>query len=242
MSFKSCFYASAAMISFLGFVPLAPAQAGQLFPPSNIGANPNVTCPSGQVLGWTGDAVACTNPTPGVTTTACPTGQQMVQISGGTPVCANPTPGVTVSCPSGSILVGITNGAANCLPSPAIADTVTVSCPSGDVLTGITNGAANCVALPAGTSTSSTTVAAPPALLPYPSAIACPLGSSQTFPFKGLSNGVYTYGGEFSNVDEADAGTATITYDATTGALLNVYPSPEIHLCPSTLPSPSFAF
>ena len=49
----------------------------------------------------------------------------------GTPVCANPTPGVTVSCPSGSILVGITNGAANCLPSPAIADTVTVSCPSG---------------------------------------------------------------------------------------------------------------
>ncbi len=232
MSFKSRFYASAALVACLGFAPLAPAQAGNLFPPDNIGANPNVTCPSGQVLGWTGNSVACTNPTPGVTTTACPTGQQMVQISGGTPVCANPTPGVTVSCPSGSILVGITNGAANCLPSPAIADTVTVSCPSGDVLTGITNGAANCVALPAGTSTSSTTVAAPPALLPYPSQISC--GGNIRLSFTGLSNGVYTY----TDVLRDAASGATLTYDATTGALLNNSDSGVIPYCPSTLPSP----
>jgi hypothetical protein len=63
-----------------------PAQAGQLFPPSNIGPNPNVKCPSGQVLTWNVDHVECTNPTPGVTV-SCPTGQTLTGIQYGQPVC-----------------------------------------------------------------------------------------------------------------------------------------------------------
>jgi hypothetical protein len=63
-----------------------PAQAGQLFPPANIGSNPNVSCPNGQVLTWTGETVACTNPTPGVSV-SCIAGQVLMGISNGTPVC-----------------------------------------------------------------------------------------------------------------------------------------------------------
>ena len=69
----------------------ASAQAGQLFPPANIGSNPNIACPNGQVLAWTGEAVACTNP----------------------------TPGVTVSCPAGQVLAGINSGQAACVTVPA---------------------------------------------------------------------------------------------------------------------------
>lgn len=62
------------------------SQAGILFPPANIGDNPNVKCPNGQVLNWTGQTVEC----------------------------ADPTPGVTISCPPGQTLTGVTNGIATC--------------------------------------------------------------------------------------------------------------------------------
>jgi hypothetical protein len=62
------------------------AQAGQLFPPQNIGANANVKCPSGQVLTWNVDHVDCVDPTAGVTFT-CPAGQVLTSIKNGQPVC-----------------------------------------------------------------------------------------------------------------------------------------------------------
>jgi hypothetical protein len=62
------------------------AQAGQLFPPQNIGANANVKCPSGQVLTWNKDHVDCVDPTAGVTF-ACPSGQVLTSIVNGQPVC-----------------------------------------------------------------------------------------------------------------------------------------------------------
>jgi hypothetical protein len=62
------------------------AQAGQLFPPQNIGSNANVKCPSGQVLTWNVDHVDCVDPTAGVTF-ACPSGQVLTSIVNGRPVC-----------------------------------------------------------------------------------------------------------------------------------------------------------
>jgi len=125
-----------------------------LFPPENIGTNPNVTCPNGQVLGWTGDAVDCTNPTPGVTTASCPAGKMAIGISGGVQVCANPTPDITtVTCPSGQAMTGISGGVPVCVDLVAVGTStptpgLTVSCPTGQVLTGIINGAAECMVPP----------------------------------------------------------------------------------------------
>ena len=62
------------------------ANAGQLFPPDNIGSNPNVPCPYGEVVTWHGDRVDCVNPTPGVTV-SCPVGQVLTGITNGVPVC-----------------------------------------------------------------------------------------------------------------------------------------------------------
>ena len=67
-----------------------PAQAGQLFPPANIGPKPDVACPSGKVLTWNVDHVDCVNPTPGVTV-SCPAGQVLTGIQNGQPVCVNGT-------------------------------------------------------------------------------------------------------------------------------------------------------
>jgi hypothetical protein len=68
-------------------ISAVPAQAGQLFPPSNL-SNPASDCPSGQVLAWNGEH--------------------------GTVECSNPTPGITVSCPAGQVLTGIVNGVPTC--------------------------------------------------------------------------------------------------------------------------------
>jgi len=70
------------------FATLSPANAGQLFPPNNIGANPNIACPNGQLLSWQGDHVDCTNPTPGVTI-SCPEGQVLTGIASGVPSCTS---------------------------------------------------------------------------------------------------------------------------------------------------------
>lgn len=69
-------------------MPLAPAKAGTLFPPANIGANRDVPCPNGTVLSWTGDSVVCKDPTPGVSV-SCPAGKVMTGISSGQAVCAD---------------------------------------------------------------------------------------------------------------------------------------------------------
>ncbi len=87
MVFNARLYATAALASFMLLAPLASAQAGQLFPPNNIGSNPNVPCPNGSMLDWTGDAVECTDPTPGVTV-SCPQGQVLNGITNGKPVCS----------------------------------------------------------------------------------------------------------------------------------------------------------
>ena len=84
MNFKSYFYAATAFICF-GSLSV-PAHAGQLFPPANIGSNPNTSCPNGSLLTWRGDHVDCANPTPGVTV-SCPSGQVLNGISNGVPMC-----------------------------------------------------------------------------------------------------------------------------------------------------------
>ncbi len=61
-----------------------PAQAGQLFPPEN--QRTGGSCTDGQVLGWSGDSVKCTNPTPGVKV-SCPAGQVLAGIKQGQPDC-----------------------------------------------------------------------------------------------------------------------------------------------------------
>ena len=73
-----------------------PAQAGQLFPPEN--QRTGGSCTDGQVLGWSGDSVKCTNPTPGVNI-SCPAGQVLRQVVNGVPTCIAP---MTVSANSSS--------------------------------------------------------------------------------------------------------------------------------------------
>jgi hypothetical protein len=120
MNFKSRFYITAALLFGVpAFVPFTSAQAGQLFPPANIGSNPNIACPSNQVLAWTGQSVACVNPTPGVSV-SCPAKQMLVGIASGSPVCINPTQDVSVSCASGQALTGIVNGVAQCAQLPVM--------------------------------------------------------------------------------------------------------------------------
>lgn len=63
------------------------AQAGSLFPPDNIGTNPNIPCPNGTVLKWMGKSVECANPTDGVTV-ICPKGEFLQGIINGKAVCA----------------------------------------------------------------------------------------------------------------------------------------------------------
>ena len=86
MFFKSHCLATAALICFCTLA--TSAQAGQLFPPNNIGQNPNVSCPNGELLTWHGDRVDCTSPTPGVTV-SCPAGQVLTGITNGVPVCTS---------------------------------------------------------------------------------------------------------------------------------------------------------
>ena len=86
MIFNCRFGLTAILLSAFIVSPFASAHPGQLFPPANIGANPNIPCPNGQLLGWHGDRVDCTNPTPGVTV-SCPAGQFLTAITNGVPVC-----------------------------------------------------------------------------------------------------------------------------------------------------------
>lgn len=62
------------------------ATAGNLFPPENIGPNPNAACQNNQVLKWTGNSVACANPTDGVNI-VCPTGSTLSGIQYGQAIC-----------------------------------------------------------------------------------------------------------------------------------------------------------
>jgi len=84
MAIKSTFFVTTALVCFCGLA--VPAQAGQLFPPENIGPNPNVSCPNGRVLTWHVDHIDCADPTPGVSV-SCPAGQVVADISNGAPVC-----------------------------------------------------------------------------------------------------------------------------------------------------------
>ena len=86
MIFKTRFLATSTLLCLCTIA--ASAQAGQLFPPNNIGSNPDVSCPHGGVLTWHGDHVDCVNPTPGVTV-SCPAGQVLTGINNGNAVCAN---------------------------------------------------------------------------------------------------------------------------------------------------------
>ncbi len=141
MSFKSRYYAIIVMVSLLALAPLASAQAGNLFPPANIGANPNIPCPNGSVLSWSGDSVTCTDPTPGVTTTtSCPTGQVMMGVSGGKATCVPLS--TTSTCPTGQVMMGVSAGAATCVPL-----STTSTCPTGQVMMGMANGSPVCASL-----------------------------------------------------------------------------------------------
>jgi hypothetical protein len=96
MCCKSYLCAIAALICFCVLAP--PVEAGQLFPPANIGSNPNIACPNSEVLAWTGETVACVNPTPGVSV-SCTAGQVLMGISNGLPVCTS-----VPSCQAGQTL------------------------------------------------------------------------------------------------------------------------------------------
>ena len=110
MIVKSLFFTTAALLSFFAISP--SAQAGQLFPPNNIGSNANVSCPNtaqlspnAGVLTWNGDHVDCVNPTLGVTVSSCPAGSILTGINQGQPVCQHNGPfsvvaGQSVSCES----------------------------------------------------------------------------------------------------------------------------------------------
>lgn len=87
---KNFSLATTAIVAMIMFS--TSANAGRLFPPSNIGADPNTTCPSGQVLSWQRDHVDCMDPTPGVSL-SCPAGQLLTGITNGTPVCVPPSGG-----------------------------------------------------------------------------------------------------------------------------------------------------
>lgn len=84
MIFKPCVFATAVFFCFC--TVSASAHAGQLFPPNNIGSNPNVACPNGGVLTWNVDHVDCVNPTPGVSV-SCPAGTVLQQVVNGNPTC-----------------------------------------------------------------------------------------------------------------------------------------------------------
>ncbi len=167
------------LLFFLAFLALlvgtAPVHAktgGEVIPPYQgtdftIGT---AGCSGGKVLGWTGTSVACINPTPGVSTGACPTGQVMTKISGQTPTCKYP---VNAVCEEGQAIqilgpnslkcidvggttemdidcrtagyalraVGV-NGAVTCIDVSSL----TAMCPEGSILTGIRNGQPICQA------------------------------------------------------------------------------------------------
>jgi hypothetical protein len=116
MIFKTRLYSAACLLSMATLAPFT-AKAGQLFPPENIGQNPNVVCPHGMVLDWTGNAVTCTDPTPGVSV-SCPSGQLMTAITYGRPTCV---PQVTVpNCGANQYVTanGATFSCANLPASP----------------------------------------------------------------------------------------------------------------------------
>jgi hypothetical protein len=95
MFFKIRFYGKAALIALISFAPLASAQAGQLFPPDDLATagTPNIACPNGKLLNWTGETVRCTDPSPGVTVPSCPSGQAVTGVVNGVASCAAiPTP------------------------------------------------------------------------------------------------------------------------------------------------------
>ncbi len=94
MSFKFCFLFGTVLFYLCTIA--ASAQAGKLFPPSNIGANPNIPCPSNQLLAWTGDAVACANPTPGVSV-SCPAGTVLNALNGASPPTCVSVPSCSVN-------------------------------------------------------------------------------------------------------------------------------------------------
>jgi hypothetical protein len=132
------------------------AQAGQLFPPlASPGGSPTTQpCPTGQVLSWVskdgtqtspGDAIACVDPSPGVSVApTCTNGQVLSGIAGGKAVCVDPSPGVTVAstCTNGQVLSGITSGKATCVdPSPGV---TVADCGPNQAMVGIQNGVAQC--------------------------------------------------------------------------------------------------
>lgn len=83
---QGSYYCKMLSLVFLLAISLSvPAHAaGALFPPEGLSSSQ--PCPSGQVLGWTGNSVACTDPTPGVTV-SCGAGQTLTGISNGAPIC-----------------------------------------------------------------------------------------------------------------------------------------------------------
>ena len=119
-------FSSSRYIFFIYLCTLASqVQAGQLFPPNNIGQNTNVPCPNGELLTWNGDHVDCTNPTPGVSV-SCPAGQFLTGISNGSPICAPDNDSVSIACPAGQFLSAISNGSPVCA-TPAAAKEISIS-------------------------------------------------------------------------------------------------------------------
>jgi len=113
---RSQFCALSALIVIVILVAVASADAAQLFPPANIGADPNVPCPNGGVLSWSGDGVICVDPTAGVNV-SCPAGQMLTGISNGQAVCAGTSTSLSCSGPGCEV-----PGNGSCLGANCVVD------------------------------------------------------------------------------------------------------------------------
>lgn len=145
------------LLACLMLLATPSAWAGQLFPPEDLTEvnRPNDSCPDGRVLGWTGQAVRCINPTDGVTTNKCPAGQFPTGVTGGRVVCSATLTGITFSCGENHMLTGFDNGHPICAAVPASNNgngNSSFRCPPGQIISGFHNNSPLCTAQAASTS------------------------------------------------------------------------------------------
>ncbi len=123
-------------------MPSQAATAGKLFPPEATSTKNG--CPKDKVLGWTGDRVACLDPSEGIAIGECTGGTVMTGIVNGEPVCVDATP--SIICGEGKAIKKIHEGTFECIDveegTPGI---VALDCGSGRVLHKAIDGKLTCI-------------------------------------------------------------------------------------------------
>ncbi|HBM90426.1 MAG TPA: hypothetical protein DD400_00895 [Rhodospirillaceae bacterium] len=124
-----------------------PVQAdkGDAFPPDlSYGGPREVTasaCPSGRVMGWTGERVACVNPSYGIST-GCAAGQFLAKITKGVAKCIWPVDAV---CPDKQVLKELQNGNFACVGAGAGGDLDIDCVTEGTALHKMADGIETCI-------------------------------------------------------------------------------------------------